>query len=666
MTRGLGRRWATELIVRMGSSGGANRATLRLANTTRAPCKLHSRHNDDASAGLRDKRMLHSSSTVSAVSTRNDYLQADEAKIQTRTGTANSVSNGNAQLPEPSSFVELSIDPKLAEAAARLYKIERPTAMQCAIIRSIMEPTNNVLLRHETGSGKTVAILLALLTLSLPHNQPPRRKNDPLDVGRRSLFLAPNRELALQLEAWALELLQHAYPGGTVSVYKCMQRFVGGAPYYNTQLKVLQRHGVPRLVLGTPKSLLEIAGEALDQQDSRHLLLQGFERIVIDEIDGMLRLPGRHATERQVELREKKPRPGQVLVEKILGIPSTHVSKGGTRKDKKEARRKAYLPPNGRESNAKGWNKLPSEMINAPLQTPPGWAMQGYRDMQGSPDGDSAAGAPAVPKIQLIMASATVNKDVRKFLRTRGWTTRPADILDSEKQISMPLFTRHYCLVIENEETIRNIESKQEQEQEQTEDGDEEGSISFKHQHGVKTKSKRKKITNPWEADVSLRSAEQKTSINQLMAEVASNVLREMHAKGTAILFTRSDANLREFAATLKTYGIEAKDIMTRYETKATEATEATEDGEPAKNVYLATEEAARGVDIPDTHLVILIDVPKSISSYIHLAGRAGRFGGEGDVVSVVPVGRIGFYESKMRGIFNTLKIKPTRIDFVE
>ena len=43
--------------------------------------------------------------------------------------------------------------------------------------------------------------------------------------------------------------------------------------------------------------------------------------------------------------------------------------------------------------------------------------------------------------------------------------------------------------------------------------------------------------------------------------------------------------------------------------------------------VLVATDVAARGLDIPDIKFVINYDVPKNLESYIHRIGRTGRAG---------------------------------------
>ena len=54
--------------------------------------------------------------------------------------------------------------------------------------------------------------------------------------------------------------------------------------------------------------------------------------------------------------------------------------------------------------------------------------------------------------------------------------------------------------------------------------------------------------------------------------------------------------------------------------------------------VLIATNVAARGLDIPDVHQVINFELPSDIGEYVHRIGRTGRCGNHGRAIS--------FYES--------------------
>ncbi len=56
--------------------------------------------------------------------------------------------------------------------------------------------------------------------------------------------------------------------------------------------------------------------------------------------------------------------------------------------------------------------------------------------------------------------------------------------------------------------------------------------------------------------------------------------------------------------------------------------------------VLIATDVAARGIHVDDVKLVIQVDLPEDYKTYLHRAGRTGRAGRKGIVVSIVPSGK--------------------------
>ncbi|MEZ4361698.1 MAG: DEAD/DEAH box helicase [Kofleriaceae bacterium] len=66
--------------------------------------------------------------------------------------------------------------------------------------------------------------------------------------------------------------------------------------------------------------------------------------------------------------------------------------------------------------------------------------------------------------------------------------------------------------------------------------------------------------------------------------------------------------------------------------------------------VLVATDVAARGLDLPDLDLVIHADLPQNREVMIHRSGRTGRAGRKGTSVLLVPVQRRGFVERILAG----------------
>lgn len=74
--------------------------------------------------------------------------------------------------------------------------------------------------------------------------------------------------------------------------------------------------------------------------------------------------------------------------------------------------------------------------------------------------------------------------------------------------------------------------------------------------------------------------------------------------------------------------------------------------------VLVATDIAARGLDIKDIGLVVNFDVPKDFDTYVHRIGRTGRAGAKGEAISLVEPGEI-------RTFFSLQRVVKSKVEFV-
>lgn len=78
--------------------------------------------------------------------------------------------------------------------------------------------------------------------------------------------------------------------------------------------------------------------------------------------------------------------------------------------------------------------------------------------------------------------------------------------------------------------------------------------------------------------------------------------------------------------------------------------------------LLLATDVAARGLDIQGITVVVHFDFPKDMEQYIHRSGRTGRFGAEGTVISIVTPRE----ERELKKFFRKLQLPLVKKQFYE
>lgn len=112
-------------------------------------------------------------------------------------------------------------------------------------------------------------------------------------------------------------------------------------------------------------------------------------------------------------------------------------------------------------------------------------------------------------------------------------------------------------------------------------------------------------------------------------------VLRLASGTGQRILFTRTKHLARRLARKLVTAGIPAVELQGNMSQNARErAMGAFSSGQA--HVMVATDIAARGIDVSGVELVVHVDPPAEHKAYLHRSGRTARAGASGTVVTLV------------------------------
>ena len=116
------------------------------------------------------------------------------------------------------------------------------------------------------------------------------------------------------------------------------------------------------------------------------------------------------------------------------------------------------------------------------------------------------------------------------------------------------------------------------------------------------------------------------------------NVLRFFEAPGTLVFCATREA-VRHLHAALRERGFEAVGLSGEMsQRERTDALQALRDGRA--RVCVATDVAARGLDLPDLGLVLHADLPANRQGLLHRSGRTGRAGKKGISVLLAPYTR--------------------------
>ncbi|WP_370177221.1 DEAD/DEAH box helicase [Alteriqipengyuania sp.] len=125
------------------------------------------------------------------------------------------------------------------------------------------------------------------------------------------------------------------------------------------------------------------------------------------------------------------------------------------------------------------------------------------------------------------------------------------------------------------------------------------------------------------------------------------NLLR-YHEAETAILFCGTREKVRHLHATLQERGFAVVSLSgENSQSERNQALQALRDRRA--RVCVATDVAARGIDLPTLSLVVHVEIPRDAETLQHRSGRTGRAGRKGTAVLVVPFSRRRRVEAMLR-----------------
>ena len=126
------------------------------------------------------------------------------------------------------------------------------------------------------------------------------------------------------------------------------------------------------------------------------------------------------------------------------------------------------------------------------------------------------------------------------------------------------------------------------------------------------------------------------------------NLLR-FHEAETAICFCATRESVRRLHSTLQNRGFGVVALSGEHsQSERNQALQALRDRRA--RVCVATDVAARGIDLPTLSLVIHVEIPRDAETLQHRSGRTGRAGKKGTAAIVVPYNRRRRVEGMLRG----------------
>ncbi|HET9339418.1 MAG TPA: helicase-related protein, partial [Casimicrobiaceae bacterium] len=150
-------------------------------------------------------------------------------------------------------------------------------------------------------------------------------------------------------------------------------------------------------------------------------------------------------------------------------------------------------------------------------------------------------------------------------------------------------------------------------------------------------------------------------AVNQRVVAVGRDRKRELlswmigrHRWEQVLVFTRTKHGADKLAQALERDGIRAQAIHgNKSQGARTKALADFKGG--GVHVLVATDIAARGIDIAELPRVVNYDLPNVPEDYVHRIGRTGRAGADGEAISLVCVDEHGFLRDIERLIRRTL-----------
>ena len=509
-----------------------------------------------------------------------------------------------------STFRDLGVPQSITTSLNTQFNIQRPTEGQQALLPASFTG-RDLIFRDYTGTGKSIALCTLIASnYEIASNKKRDSDGKQTEANRPvSLIVSPTRELAVQLYEWIVSLLKPHHNPSTID--KDIQCLLNGLDR-NEQAARLQSH-VPNIIVGTPLRLRELMEDnAID--------FSRLEVLVLDEVDYLIREAPPKASVHERFRNAIHPRPGEMLVEEIVKL-----RRGATEgQQHPPTLNKGSRGHQGGRYRDDAFNKL--SISNA------------------------VSSHPDRKKLQIITTSATFPAYLRDSLvKKRKWLDNPLLLDMTSSDVLSPATITHHVLVVREDGTVNDI-----------------------------YENARDTLPPDPITEMALGDAD------ELVLEAVARMIKRDEIE-SAMVFVASSVALGPIIENFKQEGIAVEKLIEQVKWSAfgTEVkhsdrtgdtdyfqsdtnTQGTREGnqpiipfEAFKSgkvrVLLATEHAARGLDLPNTSHVFILGPPSSPESYLHMAGRVGRFGRSGVVVNVLSGRR---HVNNVSKLLNSLNLK--------
>ncbi|KAJ1960604.1 hypothetical protein IWQ62_004166, partial [Dispira parvispora] len=575
-------------------------------------------------------------------------LNADKKKETTAEDAPNVAKSKVLRIPERHTLQSLNIHPVLIQALRDTFQIHELTHMQGVLLHRLLHQSQDVILRSQTGTGKSFAFVIYLLdqllqqgylqhhlAASLSENKNPKgSKNSVQPTPGEPGGDGVNRQGAALLGAlnMALEATKSRGKFGSASRGPLvMPEKLGG--------------------LRQPSAIFLVPNNQLAYQVGRWTdqLLTTCQKIIGETSSTTQGTP---ANPRDMVTR---------LVCQVLVKDDT----SGTTKEKRQVTQLEQAIPwlviatptrltelvSQKLVILKRLRWLVLDEVDHLLRLPSRYATaSAIRLRQRHPKEtelltDKIIGSiqPTSPtnrsrRTRLFVNSATINRTLRYFMSgEKKWMDHQAIYLDASPHAmpSVPEGIVHHCLMLDGD-VIRNIRPTER-------DADSDRSVERDYQ------------TAP-PRSVAKSRVEFEDAITEAIAQIASHEPYQ-----TMVVFVDNQASIQTLVENLdEEHGL----VVSEYQPTRTSTMRGANLGSNTRHVYLLKEFSARGLDIPNVTHVVITHPPDSPASFLHMAGRTGRMGRQGKVITIMRAE--GRREARLNTMYRLLGIEPQPYELVE